>query len=291
MPDQFHTLEPPLAVAAGSRISKIILGLIAVMHGALLLYLPLNSPKDLYNSPDELAAVFFAEGLAEDGHLARRVLHDGLPSSVTPRSMLRADDAFVPVGFVSFPVLLGGLTAILGSTGALLALALLSALSLLAWYGFLRVIFGERLGFISTLITAFHPFVLYWSARPLMPNGWFLAFVFFALYFISRLFRAPQIAVPQSEAVQLERPTAGQSGYRRFIYSAAAGLSLGLTVTLRPQEGLWLLGIPLYIAAVKSLRRKISPAFLLTALGVPILALLLLQNYLYGSPPWTRRHL
>lgn len=282
MPDPSHTLEPPLVAAAGPRISKIILGLIVVLYGALLLYLPINSSGNLYNSPDEMAVAFFAQGLAQDGHLARTVSRPGLPSPVTPRSILRTNDTFVPVGFVSFPVLFGGFVALLSFKGALGVLAILGALSLLAWYGFLRSIFGAKIALLSVMLTAMHPFVLYWAARPLVPNAWFISLIFLGLYFLSRALKVSFQTLPQG-GVHFETPLARQPKTNRILYAALSGLTLGLALSLRPQEGIWLIIVPLYLLAVPRLRKRISLLIFLIFAAIPTSGLLLLQKSLYGS--------
>lgn len=291
MTENANILKPPVVTAAGPRLSKIILFAVVVLYGVLLLFLSVQSPQGLYNSPDEMANAIFTQGILEDGRLSRPALFSDLPSSVAPRSMHRRGDVFIPVGFVSFPVLLGSLASMVGFGGLFVLLPIFAALALLAWYGFLKPIFGIRIAMLSAFLTAIHPMVLYWSERPLMPNIWFLSFVFFTLYFISRALRWPRLALPQDIRVGLETPLPQQSKVRWRLFSLLAGAAFGLAIVLRPQEGIWLFGIPLYLLAVRHLRKKIS--FLLFALAAifPIGGVLFLQNTLYGSPIHTGYHL
>ncbi|MBI4135518.1 glycosyltransferase family 39 protein [Candidatus Uhrbacteria bacterium] len=285
-----NVLEPPLVTSAKPKAASILFYVTVLLYGVILLYLPTHSPRDLQNSPDEMAVAFFSEGFAQDGHLARGVDRAGLPSLITPRSMLRVNDAFIPVGFVSFPVLFGGFVALLGFKGALAMLAIFSALGLLAWYGFLRSIFGTKLALLSVMLTALHPFILYWAARPLVPNAWFMSFVFFALYFLSRAFKISTGALPQG-GVQFETPLAQEPKKGRILYAVLSGITLGLALSLRPQEGIWLVIVPLYILFIPRLRKRISLLVFIVFATLPVFGLLLLQRSLYGSAWRTGYHL
>ena len=266
-------LQEPLVIAASARLPYILLGAVVILYGALILYLPFHSPPDIYNSPDEMANAFFIRSVEQDGRLIRPTIQQNLPSVVFPRGVLRQDNAFIPVGFVSFPLLLGIIAKLTSFKGLFYLMAILSALSLLAWYGFLHAFFGARLALLTTFLTAGHPLVLYWSNRPLLPNALFFAFYFFAFYFFSRTFY---------------RPDAGSS---RNFYSILAGLVFGLAVAIRPQEGVWLAAVVLLVAVLFQSRSWYPWMIFLITAALPVGGLLAAQKIIYGSASRTGYHL
>lgn len=266
-----NSLAPPVVVAASMRTSQIFLIMLALLHGALILFLTLKSPPNLYNSPDEAANAFFASGITSDSHLARPAPRPELPSSVVPRGIRRSGDTLIPVGFVSVPVFLGLIAKIVGTQGLPILLAGVSVLSLFAWYSFVRTLFGRALALLAAALLTLHPMVIYWNARPFMPNALFIAFVIFTLFFASRLIRVP--------------------GVKRRVTSIFLGIFWGLTVAFRPQEGLWLLAIPLTFFLVRILRRRLAWTFFVPGALIPLGALLVFQRLLYGGVLRTGYHL
>ncbi|GEM_PF-5462539 len=286
-----NTLEPPLTIAAAPRVGYILLGITAVLYGALLLFLPVNAPSDIYNSPDEMANAFFGKGIAEDGHITRNAFHKNLPSSVTPRSILRANDSLIPVGFVSVPVLFSIFIKLFGFKGMMLFFAAFAALALLAWHQFLRAVFGSRLALLTTFLTAIHPLILYWNERPLIPSAWFLSCIFVSLYFLGKLMHLRSSHLPSDIGIELESPVARQRKAERYIFSALGGFLFGLALVLRPQEAIWLLLIPLGLLVTSQFRKKVSLLPYFVGAAIPISLLLILQRSLYGSVLGTGYHL
>lgn len=284
-------LQEPLALTAVKRLPFVLLTLVLTVHAVLLLFVTLSAPRGLYNSPDEMATAFFAQGFAADGHLARPVVQQGLPSQVAPRGVLRANDTFIPVGFASVPVVVGLLTKAFGLRGAMVFISFLSTLALAAWFGFLRRIFGIRLAFLATMLTAAHPAVLYWGARPLVPNILFLSCVLFALFFIGRVVSGKARALLSVDETELAAPPTEEPKTRMRFFSFLGGLTLGIAVALRPHEGMWLALIPAGVLMFRRLRQKISWALFLLPALLPLGGLLVLQNELYGTPLRTGYHL
>lgn len=286
-----NTLEPPFLITASSGLPKVFLGIIVCLYGILLLFLSVKAPNGFYNSPDEMANVFFVEGFVKDGYLTRPTFHDDLPSSVTPRAILRKGNSFIPVGFVSFPLVVGIIAKVVSIEGIPFLFALFSMLALLAWYGFLRSMFGLRLAIISTFLTAGYPMLIYWAQRPFFPQVLFTSFIMWALYFISRMVRASVKNLPPEVGVEFEEPTIYQPKTRRILYTFLAGLLLGTAVAFRPQEGIWLGVVFLGAILFGPLRHKFS-FILFGIVGIfPIAALLVLQRMIYGSLLSTGYHL
>ncbi len=283
-----NNLAPPIGTAAGMRLSQILLIVLALLHGALILFVTHASPPGMYNSPDEAANAFFASGVAEDGHLARPVVRPELPTSVVPRGINRRSNTLIPVGFVSVPIFLGVIAKVVTTNGLPIFLAALSVLSLFAWYSFVRTLFGRALALLATVLLTLHPMLIYWGARPFMPNALFMSFVFFTLFFVGRLSRAPG-APPargvslQSSGIAFEKPVYALAESKRRTSSAFLGFCWGIAVALRPQEGIWLLSIPAAFLFIHMLRRRLSWTLAIISAFIPLGGLLLLQRMLYGG--------
>lgn len=292
MRENFNVLQGPLAVGVGARLPKILLTIVALFHTVLLLFLSLNTPADFYNSPDEAANASFTRGIKENGQITLPSSSADLPSSVVPRGIHRTEQGLVPVGMVSVPLILGSLAKVVGTKGVPFVIALLGGLGIIAWYHFLRPLFGSRLALVSGQILALHPFVLYWGARPFMPNALFLALLLIALFFLGRVLWPTSSARGSTEnRIIFEKSFAIEPVLRRRASSCMFGLCLGLAIAVRPQEGVWISLIPLALLLRGSLRRLISWSLFIPAFLLPIGSLLLAQATLYGAPLQTGYHL
>ncbi|MBI2551942.1 glycosyltransferase family 39 protein [Candidatus Uhrbacteria bacterium] len=284
MPERLSTLEPPLVSAGSGRISKAAVILVALAHSAFIFFVSLSFPRGIYNSPDEAANALFARQMQQATSVRVPTLIKDAPAFVAPRSIKRAGNTFIPVGFISFPTLFGILAKALGTTGTLALTAILSGLTVGAWYGFIRRIFGATIGLFSAILYGLHPAVLYWGARPFYPHALFISTTILALYFLGRTVRLRHERGAADQEILKENPTASQPLVKKRAASFLAGLMAGVAVTLRPTEGLWLAPVFFAVFALRALRRRV--ALIPLALGglFPIFAILALQNRLYGSP-------
>ena len=286
-----NVLQRPLIVGVSARLPKILLTIIALSHGVLILFLALNTPADFYNAPDEAANAMFARGIKEEGQLIRPITRPDLPSSVVPRGVHRTRQGLIPVGVVSVPIILGSLAKVAGIKGVPFVIALFCSLGILAWYHFLRPLFGNKLAIIASQILALHPFVLYWGGRPFMPNALFLSLLLISLFFLSRVLWPTGPSRSSTEAVVFEKPFSVEPMFRRRASSCMFGFFLGLAIAVRPQEGVWVILIPLILLLRPSLRRFLAWQFFIPAFLLPIGSLLVAQTTLYGAPLQTGYHL
>lgn len=281
--------EQPLLVHAKERWQKLLIVLVALMHGALFLYVPLRSPANIYNSPDETANVLLADALKEQSSIRLPVLIKGLPSIVAPRSLHRQDDSLIPVGFPSFPFLIGVVSKVVRVHGIVYLTAILGALALWAWYRFCRLLFGTTIGFYSALLYAFHPALLYWGNRPFFPHALFFALTMFALYFLTRALRLRERKIKEAREVAIEQPTTEQLAVKKRLTSLMAGLCAGLAFALRPPEGAWLIVVIIGVVLYSKARQRLAWLAMLAGAFLPIFGAAVLNTNLYGAP-WNTGH-
>lgn len=247
------------------RLGPILLAAACLLLAAGSLVLRLHGP--LFISPDETAAHFFASAYATSSNLAVPVpLSDTVGDVLYPRSMLSVAGALVPSGFLGLPLMLGVAAKLFGAASIPFLPIALSVLGVLAWTLVFRRLFGERAGWIAGVMLAVQPAWWYYTARSLMPNVPFLAFVGFALMFL------------------LVRPFAKWNKHPAFD-GLMAGACVGAALFIRASEALWLgmILLALLIWLRRTLGRNVLAAFAVGAVLV-LSPLPLLQKDLYGSP-------
>lgn len=224
----------------------------------------------IYLSPDETANAFFARQYAENGSLAAfDSLNVDLGDALHPRSVFAEAGRLLPGSFIGLPVLYGTLIVVTGDWSLPFVTPILAALGVFAWYGIVRRIYDRQIAMLSAALLAIHPAWWYYSARSLMHNVPFVAFLLFAGYFF------------------LARPSRG----RRYasLDLVLTGLFVGLALFFRTSEVLWLvLAVPAAAVAYRPKRidlRRVALTVGAVALALVPMAVLNLQTY--GSPVMT----
>src|SRR3989338_3674482 len=191
----------------------------AVMGVVVFLWVATILPRTttaLFASPDETAVMLFARAWSPTvgfrlPHRLPRDLADLV--GLHPRSTVRQGDALVPVGFLGMPFLVMLAERVFTGLGAYLtALLVLSPASPL-WRLARRV--SARVAWVTTLIYLTFPTILLYANRGLFPNLPVVAFGLWSVWAF-RVVRGPWSVV-------------------------IGGLTLGLALTIRPTEALWLL--------------------------------------------------
>ncbi|OGL66345.1 hypothetical protein A2856_01450 [Candidatus Uhrbacteria bacterium RIFCSPHIGHO2_01_FULL_63_20] len=222
----------------------------------------------LFVSPDENANAFFARAYAHTGKLSTfEPLNTELGDALHPRSVVSIQGFLVPGGFLGIPVLYGLAVRAAGDWVLPFLTPLLAFLAVFAWYALASKLFGRRIGFVAALLLAVHPAWWYYTARSLMPNVPFVAFLIFALY------------------VALCRPFARFTRKTDLIDPVVAGTLSGLALFVRASELVWIIPAAAVTALVvkRVHSRQAVGAFLLGATLVALPALWM-NARTYGSP-------
>lgn len=237
----------------------------------------------IFISPDEAANHFFATSFAHTGQLG---VFD--PLNVTfgnvlhPRSVISLNGFLVPAGFLGIPLIFGWLAKIFGTWSIPFWTPLLAVLAVYAWDATARRWFGATIGRISAILLAVHPVWILYTARSLMPNVPFVAFLIFTAWFLTRRparFFAGWIGNSAPRYAWL------LAKIRAYGDAALAGLSLGAALMIRPSELIWI--APCVVIVLWWHRREVAPRVSLAfgiVVALSLLPLLPIQNQLYGSP-------
>lgn len=221
----------------------------------------------IYVSPDETANAFFAEQFAQRGSLSSfDSLNVDLKDALHPRSVVSLAGRLVPGSFIGLPVLYGFFIAIAGGWMLPFLTPLIAVVAVFAWYAVVRRLFDREIGLLSALLLAVHPAWWYYSARSLMHNVTFAAFLIFAGYFL------------------VARPSRG----RKFadLDFVLAGVCTGLALFVRSSEVTWV-ALAVLAAAVAYRSKKIAwrPVVLFAiSAAIALLPMAVINQATYGGP-------
>lgn len=223
-----------------------------------------NWPK--FGSPDESANYLFSRHYAETGSLSI-FEKDNLVGGdlVHPRSY-RSDNGFLkPMSFIGLPIIYGTIANIFG-TGILLYLTpFFAALGIWFFYFFLRKAFNERVALIGSFVLAIFPVYFHYASRGFFHNVLFISLLLGSLMFLP----------------YLKARAMWPNIWKLFL----SGLFLGLAISVRTSELLWILPA-FFLAWVFYLKRLKwwGPIVFLTALLLAWSPALWQNNLLYGAP-------
>ncbi len=185
-----------------------------VLWGALALYLPVSSPRAIFNTPDENANYFFARKFSfSNGLRVFEPLADKLDNAIHPRGVNIIGDFLVPESFLGLPILYGTLFEL--TKWAWLPLVFTYALTIFAIYALYQLFlhfFERRIARLSLLIVLTLPVLMYWTGRPYMHTILFLDFLVLGWWMMTRV---------------------------STRWDIVAGIFLGLTLAMRTSEVIW----------------------------------------------------
>jgi hypothetical protein len=276
--------QEPLLLAFRSRLIWVIF-VFTLFSFLILSTFLVHYFKDIFNSPDELANFYFIKQFKEQNNFfLPSPSREELPSFVHPRSMLRIGSFLIPVGFVSFPLFLGLIAKILGLKLLPYFIVFISFLAILAWFGFLKFIFGKQIALLSSFVLLLHPAYFALSLRPFSPNLFFVNCLIFAAYFFSKTLTLQRVKLPsEDQPVNIELPLTAQPQSKRRIFSFLFGLFFGLALALRPSEIVWLLfSIFLIFFFLRKDLKAFSYLFACLGLALPLGLLFWFQRFTYG---------
>jgi hypothetical protein len=180
-------------------------------------------------SPDETANYTVAKLYAETRSLAFFEKYNLISKDIIHPRSFRSDWGLIkPVSFLGLPIYYGKIARVFG-VGILPYLTpIIGALGLVFFYLLIKRIFGKSNALISTLIAAGFPVYIYFSARSMFHNILFMAALIAGLYFAVRM-------TEQNK----EATTHLKKHYLGYIFALCAGLCVGLSLTARTSELLW----------------------------------------------------
>ncbi len=226
------------------------------------------------NSPDETANYFWINKYATDKELYYfEPLNHPATNLIHLRSMNTVQGKITHGSFLGMPIIYGFLSNIFGLWIIPYLTPLFSVVALLFFYLIINYLFKNRsLATISTILLAFFPAWIYYSARGFYHNILFLSLSLIGIYYLFISFKS--------------RSTKAKNKYIHpsLAYYALAGIFIGLSITVRTSEIVWL-ALSVVLIFAFNLRRTQLAGFLIFILSLWLPALLLLYHnqILYGA--------
>ncbi|MDO8622081.1 MAG: hypothetical protein Q7R80_02525 [bacterium] len=256
-----------------------------------------------FHWPDETSNHFFASRVARGESFSvpePRNIEAG--NLIHPRTVnVRADGSLVPGSYLGLPLWYGLIGRVVGERAMLFLTPLLAALGLLAFAVIVRRFVGASVALLTIILLALHPSLWLFTATSFLPNIPFAALLLtgFAILFSSSRGDA-EGSHPWVQRYRVVRFLASLGMTREMMYWLAGGLCIGLALTIRTHELLWVL---MLVALVmwrslmlhrerSNVERSRSPrsfcilhsAFCILGIVIPFIPILLLNAQLYGSP-------
>ncbi|MFA6215184.1 MAG: glycosyltransferase family 39 protein [Patescibacteria group bacterium] len=244
-----------------------ILAILAVIFGSVYFWLatPLKtdfpiSPR--FDWPDETANYFWSSHYAQTGQLSlAEPLNIVAKNQIHPRSFnVLSDGSLVPGSFLGLILFYGTLAKIFGSGALIYFTPILAILGILAFYGIIKRIFNEKIALLSAILMFFQPAWWYYSVTSMLPNVPFVSLILLSIYLLLK------------------------NHHLKLTPLLVSAFFLGLAISIRPAEIIWVAAV--YLAVFASLRGRIKFTQLILFLAVMILAILpslYHQQILYGS--------
>ncbi|PIX61990.1 hypothetical protein CO057_03295 [Candidatus Uhrbacteria bacterium CG_4_9_14_0_2_um_filter_41_50] len=236
--------------------------------------LSLSVGTSFFNSPDENANFVFAEQFAnKQTFKINDSINLELAGIVHPRSSIALADSIVPISFLGLPFIAGLIGSVFGSNTMLWITPLLALLSILAWRSLiLKFTDNKQIADLSALFLMIHPAFWLYSARVMMHNVGFVAFLILSLWFA---FVGIRSFCSGYEAIKGEK----------ILDWSGSGIMLGLALSFRTSEIIWLtiITIALLIVYRKFVSWKNLGTFLISLLIV-LSGFGALNYSTYGSP-------
>lgn len=232
-------------------------------------------------SPDETANYFFAKhyaqtktiGVFEEDNL---IVND----IIKPRSFRSDNGTMKPVSFLGIILIYGQMAAWTSYKVIPYLTPLFASIGLLYFYALVKKMFGKNNALISTFLLASFPPYIYYTMRSMFHNVLFTVLLVIGLYYAVAMVKK-KIKIKKEEQIWWWFTSANWHG---LICAALAGIFLGLAVSARSSELLWL-GPALFALWLFNIRQAgfIKPFILLLFAVIALLPTFYYNQILYDS--------
>ncbi|NQT49683.1 hypothetical protein HQ571_03240 [Candidatus Kuenenbacteria bacterium] len=259
-------------------MNKFLLVLIALAVVFFIIYsafyvsvtLPLANQAEghyIFSWPDAMANNYFIKQFAlTNDFIKTEPLNVELNNVIHPRSTnVTFDGNIVPVSFLGMLIIYGWLTKFIGSYLIMFLTPLLASAMVLFFYGLIRRVFNDLIGFISALLLFGLASFWYYANLVMLPTILFIFLVISGLYFLIRI--------------------GDQVEYKyKYGFSILSGLLLSFAVITRLTEAIWIAIIVLVCFIFYRKKVELSQVLIFLVAGLVPLAILLIYNeQTYGS--------
>lgn len=273
--------------------------IIAITFFICVIFLILNiSNFDIDNnyvkwgSPDETANYIFSKLYGQEGKLTISENYNLYTDNIMhPRSFRSDNGVLKPVSFLGMPILYGSIVKLTNYKIIPFLTPLIAAVAIIFFYLFIKNIFDKQTALASAFILSVFPPFIYYSTRSMFHNILFLSLLIFSLYFLTLITKKQQTSPENLLELLHFYKLKKEKYYFAYIATILSGLFLGLAISIRTSELLWLL--PVYLIIWLFNFKRISIFKVLIFLASAAIALLptfyynqiLFGNFYFGGYP------
>lgn len=188
-------------------------------------------------SPDETSNYFFAKRYAQQKQITlQEELNPLVNDIIRPRS-IRSDNGIAkPVSFLGIILIYGQIAAWTSYKVIPYLTPLFASIGLFYFYALVKKLFGKNNALISTFLLASFPPYVYYSARSMFHNVLFTVLLIIGLFYAVAMVKK-KIKVKKEEQIWWWFTSANWHG---LLCAALSGLFIGLAVSVRTSELIWL---------------------------------------------------
>jgi hypothetical protein len=232
-------------------------------------------------SPDETANYTFAKLYAQTGQITMAEENNLLAHDIIkPRSVRSDNGVLKPVSFLGIILIYGKIASLTTYKIIPYLTPFFAAIGLFYFYALVKNIFGKNNALISTSLLAMFPVYIYYSARSMFHNVLFTVLLVIGLYYLVAMNKRKMKIKKEEEIWHF----CTRANWRGLIYAALAGLAIGLAISARSSESLWV-GPVLVLLYLFNIRRTglIKVFIFLAAFVLALMPTFYYNQLLYGS--------
>ncbi len=237
-----------------------------------------------WGSPDENANYVFAKKYGQTGEIKIFEKYNLYAEDIIHPRSTRSDHGNIkPVSFLGIILIYGGLVRSWGYQMLPFLTPVFASLGIIFFYLLVKELFGRRNALISAFLLASFPVYIYYTTRSMFHNVLFVSLFITGLYFLVKMTSWEDPSLKQRFLSFFD--PGWRNKVKGWLAAAAGGGAMGLALSVRTSEALWLLPL-LFVLWIFNIK-KTGITKLVIAGSVCLLALLptaYWNQILYGSP-------
>lgn len=263
-------------------ISLIILAIVFFAGASSYNYYSQTGGFVKWGSPDENANYIFSKLYGQTDQISFYEDYNILANEVMhPRSFRSDSGNLKPVSFLGIIIIYGFFAKFFSYEILPYLTPVFGAVGIIFFYLLVKEIFGRRHALVSAILLTSFPVYIYYSARSMFHNVLFISLLIAGLYFFILMAKKRASSIGWKNFFSL---TKFSLTWKDWLYSSLAGFLIGLAITARTSELLWL-GPVLVILWLFNLRKIgiIKLALFFSFMFLAILPMIGWNQILYGS--------
>lgn len=254
-----------------------------------------------WGSPDESANYIFTKLFAQTGELIIPEKYNIVTKDIMHPRSIRADyGRLKPMSFLGMVYYYGQLAKYFGYKAIPFLTPFFAALSLVFYYLLVKKVFNKSNALLSTVILAVFPPFVYYTARSMFHNVFFVSLLIISAYFLylgfysyskekrkefkDRIYKFFSLKKPKQETLFKSHYRLKFFKPKNVVFSLIGGIFLGIAIGARASELIWIFPAMFLVWLINIRKVNLVSLFFLLLGAVAGLAPILYYNeFLFGS--------